>query len=156
AVWLGLPFLLYLAVSVHKNWRFSEGLVTVFAPATIISLAFAQTGLLSSALILGGFRLIAGRPIFTGMLFSLASSKPQLGILIPIVLISARQWRTLVAACATVLLLVITSSIAFGWSIWPIWLAKLPAHPDWATTVPNRLSPTILANLTFVGVDLTV
>ena len=156
AVWLGLPFLLYLAASVHSNWRFSEGLVTVFAPATIIALAFAQTGLLSSALILGGFRLVASRPIFSGMLFALASFKPQLGVLIPIALISARQWRTLIAAGATVLILVIVSSIAFGWSIWPLWLAKLPAHPDWATNVPNRLSPTIVANLTFVGVDLTL
>jgi hypothetical protein len=62
----------------------------------------------------------------------------------------------LIAAGVTVLILVIASSIAFGWAIWPIWLAKLPAHPDWATNVPNRLSPTILANLTFLGVDLTV
>jgi hypothetical protein len=155
-LWLGLPFLMYLIASVYKNWRLSEVLATVFAPATIIALAFAQTGLLSSALILGGFRLVAGRPILSGILFGLASFKPQLGILIPIALISARQWRTLIAAGMTVLCLVIASSIAFGWSIWPIWLAKLPAHPDWATNVPNLISPTIIANLTFVGVDLAL
>jgi Glycosyltransferase family 87 len=156
AIWIGLPFLLYLAASIYKNWRLSDALVTVFAPATIIALGFAQTGLLSSTFILGGFRLVASRPILSGALFGLASFKPQLGILIPIALIAARQWRTLVAAGATVPLLVIASSIAFGWSIWPVWLAKLPAHPDWAANVPNGLSPTIIANLTFVGVDLTV
>jgi hypothetical protein len=154
AVWLGLPFLLYLAASAYRNWRLSEGLVTVFAPATIIALAFAQTGLLASALILSGFRLVASQPILSGILFGLASFKPQLGFLIPIALISARRWWTLISASMTVLVLVVVSSIAFGWSIWPIWFAKLPAHPAWAMILPNLISPTIIANLTFVGVDL--
>ena len=118
--------------------------------------AGGQTGFLSAALIVGGFRFVVDRPILSGTLFGLASFKPQLGILIPVALVSARLWRPLAAAAATVGLLIVVSSLAFGWSIWPIWLAKLPAQADWVVDVENRLSPTITANLTFLGVDLAV
>jgi hypothetical protein len=56
----------------------------------------------------------------------------------------------------TVLVLVLASSAAFGWSIWPLWLSQLPAHADWAATTKPQYMPTIVANLTFLGVDLPV
>jgi hypothetical protein len=89
-------------------------------------------------------------------LLGLAAFKPQFGVLIPIALISARLWRALAATAVTVVILVVVSGLAFGWSIWPIWMAKLFGHADWATVVPNRFQPTITANLTFLGVDLAV
>jgi hypothetical protein len=76
--------------------------------------------------------------------------------LIPIALISARLWRTLAASFGTVLVLVLASSVAFGWSIWPLWLSQLLAHADWAATTKPQYMPTIIANLTFLGVDLPV
>jgi len=84
------------------------------------------------------------------------SIKPQLGILIPIALISARLWRTAAAAGVTVLVLILTSSTAFGWSIWPLWLSQLLGHADWAATTKPQYMPTIVANLTFLGVAVTV
>jgi len=86
----------------------------------------------------------------------LASFKPQLGILIPIALISAELWRTVAATCVTVLVLVLASSVACGWSIWPLWFAKLLPHADWVMGVKDRLNPTITSSLTSIGVDLTV
>jgi len=85
-----------------------------------------------------------------------ASFKPQLGILIPIALISARLWRTLAAAVVTIAILVVASGLAFGLSIWPTWLEKLFPHAYAAGGVADRLKPTVTTNLVVLGVDLAV
>ena len=122
---------LYLVAPLYKQLRLYAAFLILFAPATITSFVTGQTGLLASALIVGGFRLATTRPTLGGIVFGLASFKPQLGVLIPIALISARLWCTIAAACVTVLVLVLASGIAFGWSIWPLWSAKLLPHTDW-------------------------
>ena len=155
-LWAFSTLFLYFALSFDKQQPRYAAFLIIFAPATIIAFETGQTGLLSSALIVGGFRLVGTRPILSGTLFGLASFKPQLGILIPIALISARLWRTIAAACVTVLVLVVASGAAFGWSIWPLWFAKLLPHADWVMEVKDRLNPTIISNLTSIGIDLTV
>jgi hypothetical protein len=154
--WAFSTLLLYFVMSFDKHQRRYAAFLIIFAPATITCLAAGQTGLLSSALIVGGFRLIGTRPILSGTLFGLASFKPQLGILIPIALISARLWRTVAAACVTLLVLVLASGVAFDWSIWPLWFAKLLPHADWVMDVKDRLNPTIISSLTSIGVNLTL
>jgi hypothetical protein len=146
----------YFVASLDKQQRRYAAVLIIFAPATIIGFVTGQTGLLSAALIVGGFRVVTTRPILSGTLFGLASFKPQLGILIPIALVSAQLWRTVAAACMTVLVLVLASGIVFGWSIWPLWFAQLIAHADWVMEVNDRLNPTITSTLTLIGVDLTV
>ena len=153
-IWILGTFVFYFAVSWHRKWRWSTTFVVTLAPATILTFVYGQTGFLTAALMIGGFRFADRRPIVSGVLFGLMSIKPQLGMLIPIALIAARLWRTLAAAGGTVLALVLVSSVAFGWSIWPLWLSQLLAHDDWAATTKPQYMPTIVANLTFLGVDL--
>jgi Glycosyltransferase family 87 len=155
-LWAFSTLFLYFSLSFDKQQPRYAAFLTIFAPATIIAFATGQTGLLSSALIVGGFRLVRTRPILSGTLFGLASFKPQLGILIPIALISGRLWRTIAAACVTVFVLVLASGVAFGWSIWPLWFAKLLPHADWVMDVKDRYNPTITSSLTSIGVDSTV
>jgi hypothetical protein len=156
--WVSLSFAAYIAASLYRTGRLHRyrAFLTILAPATIVGITTGQTGLLVSALIVGGFRLIGNRPILSGIAFGLASVKPQFGLLIPIALISSGQWRSLVCAGVTVSALVLASSLAFGWSLWPTWLSKLPAHSAWAADVQDRLQPTILANLTSIGVNRAV
>jgi hypothetical protein len=85
----------------------------------------------------------------------LASVKPHLGILVPVALIAARRWLTFAAAGGTLAILVIASGVAFGWSMWPLWLAKLFSHADWVADVKGRLNPTVTAGLMFLGVNPT-
>jgi hypothetical protein len=44
--------------------------------------------------------------------------KPQFGLLIPLVLLATWRWRTIVAAAATVVALVIVTTITFGLDVW--------------------------------------
>lgn len=154
--WILGTFVFYFAVSWHRKWPWSATFVLMLAPATIATFIYGQTGFLTSTLMIGGFRCADRRPILSGVFFGLLSIKPQLGILIPIALISARLWRALVASGGTVLVLVLASSVVFGWSIWPLWLSQLLAHADWAATTKPQYMATIIANLTFLGVDLPV
>lgn len=147
--------LLYLVLSIYKPVMRDTVFLILCAPATVITFAAGQTGFLSSAFIIGGFRLIVSRPILAGILFGLASIKPQLGILIPFALISARRWRSVAAAGTTVVALVIASSLAFGWSLWPRWVLQLVGHADWAANANSRFSATIVGNLTLLGADLS-
>jgi hypothetical protein len=156
ALWAISTLSFYSVASFYKSECWYAAFLSLFAPATVISFATGQTGLLSSALIVGGFRLIASRPILSGTLFGLASFKPQLGILIPIALISARLWRTVAAAATTIAVLVLASGVAFGWSVWPLWLAKLLPHAEWVSNVKDRYNPTITSNLTSIGVNLPI
>lgn len=52
------------------------------APVTIITLLYGQNGLLVSALVVGGMRLMGQRPIVGGVLLGLATIKPQISVLI--------------------------------------------------------------------------
>src|SRR6266481_5643428 len=86
--WILGTFVLYFAVSWHRAWPRSATFI-IIAPATILTFVYGQTGFLTSALMIGGFRFVTSRPILSGVLFGLVSIKPQLGILIPVALISA-------------------------------------------------------------------
>jgi hypothetical protein len=156
AAWILGTFAFYFAVSWRSQQPRSATFIIFFAPATVVTFAFGQTGFLTSALMVGGFRLAGRRPILSGVLFGLLSIKPQLGVLVPIALISARHWPTLAAASATVFVLVLASSAAFGWSIWPLWLSQLLTHAEWVAAAHPQYMPTIIANLTFLGVELPV
>src|SRR5207344_2235014 len=125
----------------------------LLAPVTILPLLQGQNGLLTSALIVGGMRLMRRRPILGGALLGLATIKPQLGMLIPLALIGSGLWRTLAAASVTAVLLVIASGLAFGWEIWPAWLDTLASHAAYLDrSVNNYLKPAIMANLVLSGV----
>ncbi len=129
----------------------------LLAPVTILPLVQGQNGLLTSALIVAGMRLMRGRPIWGGVLLGLATIKPQLGVLIPFALIAAGYWRTLAAAAITALLLVVVSGLLFGWDIWPAWVETLSGHAAYLDrSVNNYLKPTIMANLVLFGVAVPV
>jgi len=134
-----LPLLLFAAV----------------APTTTLTLVAGQTGLLAAALFLGGMRLLPARPLLGGALLGLLAYKPQLGVLIPVALIAARQWQAIAAAVAAAVLMGVATSAAFGWQIWADWLAYLPAYADQfarESTQNEHLMPTLTANLRMLGV----
>ena len=60
-----------------------------------------QNGFLTAALIGGTLYLMPVRPILAGICLGLLSYKPQYGLLFPLVLIAAAQWRMFFSAAAT-------------------------------------------------------
>ncbi len=125
------------------DWRWIAG--ALCAPATGVTLISGQTGFLSGALMIGGLRLAASRPILSGILFGLLAFKPQLGVLVPVALIAAGLWRTIASAVATVLVGALASSLAFGFEVWPTWARSILDYGARFDLVVG-LMPTIYAN----------
>jgi hypothetical protein len=146
---------LYLWATVGRDWRSPALLAAIAAPTTAIEIGSGQTGFLAAALLAGGLRLVATRPATAGVLFGLLTYKPQLGLLVPVALVAARQWRAIGAASLTALALGLAATAAFGTAIWPAWLAALPAFSQRFAAENGavlHLMPTVSAALLLAGV----
>lgn len=58
------------------------------------------------------------RPLLGGALIGCVSFKPVLGLVLPVVLAAGGRWRALLAAAATVLILMLASAALFGTDAW--------------------------------------
>jgi len=131
----------------------------VVAPVTTATICYGQSGFLAAALIIAGIRLAPCRPVCAGILLGLLSFKPQLGLLVPIALISAGYWRALWVSCATVAGLIVLSVVAFGWSVWLAWIAVLlPYQAAFDIRIVHQLylMPTVVSNLKLMGLPSSV
>ncbi len=110
-VWMVLGLGAYLLVSAGGGSSLARVLLLLAAPATLINFSMGQNGFLTAVLFLGGLKLLERRPLLAGILFGALTFKPQLGLLIPIVLLAGRHWSTFMAA-------VITTVGVLAWSLW--------------------------------------
>lgn len=157
ALWIAATFGFYVWATAERSARAVTTAIAILAPTSTIMLVAGQSGFLAGALAIGGLRLVRTRPILAGVLLGLLSYKPQLWLLVPIALIAARAWRSIAAIGLTIAVLVVLTSMAFGWSVWPAWLASLPAYSrDFdAGAIRYHLMPTITANLQMLGLSLS-
>jgi hypothetical protein len=88
------------------------------------NVAFGQFGLLLAALFVGALRALPARPILAGVLMGILTIKPQLGLLLPLLLLLTGAWRTIAAATATTLVLVALSAAVFGVEPWRVYVAE--------------------------------
>ena len=91
-------------------------------PAVLINIGHGQNGFLTAALIGGALVMLDRRPLLAGVLFGLLAYKPQFGLMIPLVLAVSGRWRCFAAAAATVALLALATTAAFGPHIWHVFL----------------------------------
>lgn len=91
-------------------------------PAVLVVLDYGQNGLLSAALLGVAALCLDRRPALAGIAFGLLAYKPQLGLLVPLLLIAAGRWRCFSWASATVLAVVAAATAGFGPEIWTAFL----------------------------------
>ena len=124
AVTLGLYLLVIRAIvsSVRGGATFDWLLLALAFPAVLINVGHGHNGFLTAALLGGGLLCLDRRPLLAGVLFGLMAYKPQFGLLIPIALAAGGYWRTIFAAAATVALLTLAATLAFGVHVWHAFL----------------------------------
>jgi hypothetical protein len=129
-LWLGVPFAAFAWIvcrNLDRPWPAAPALL--LAPASIMNIAEGQNGFLSAALLCGGLLALPARPLLAGALIGLLSYKPQLGILLPFVLLAGGYYRAFVMAVAVTIALVLASLALFGVEPWRIYLnAALPTQ----------------------------
>lgn len=124
-LWLALTFPIYLgAIRTIVGERNGYLLAAAF-PGVLFNAIVGQNGFLSAGLMGAGLVLLAERPILAGLAFGVLTYKPQLGILIPIALISGGYWRTIATAATLTIAWSALSLAAFGWPTWQGFIANI-------------------------------
>ena len=130
ALWQGGTLLLYVA-AVLRACRGTllarrDVLVAALAfPAVAINICHGQNGFLSAGLLaLGGFCL-PRRPLLAGLLLGLLAYKPQFAIAVPLAIAAGGYWRAAAMGAATVLVMTISTWLAFGPAPWQAFIASL-------------------------------
>jgi hypothetical protein len=118
-----LPYLVMMRAIVGRNFGF---LLALALPVVFSNALVGQNGFLTAALIGGTLYLLPVRPALAGICLGLLSYKPQYGLLFPLVLIAASQWRAFCAAAATALTLAFASWLAFGTESWQAFFHWMP------------------------------
>lgn len=128
-LWLAGTFAAF-ATLLWRRFGRSTLLILAFllSPASIVNIVSGQNGYLSTVLLCGGLLLLDRRPVIAGILIGLLSYKPQLGILLPFLLIAGGYWRSFIAASVTVLVLIAASFIFPGAEAWRLYLTEVAPH----------------------------
>jgi hypothetical protein len=96
----------------------------LITPPVIRGLCTGQVSALLSAVLI--FACGAANRIVAGVALGvIASIKPQLVVMAPLMLIFARDWKAFVSAGAAFLFIVFLTTFLFGAARWPEWLASM-------------------------------
>jgi hypothetical protein len=125
-VWLAATGAGYLAAIRAIFGERAGYLLALGFPATLWNVTASQNGFLTAALIGGTLTLIERQPVAAGVCLGLLSYKPHFGLLFPVALLAARQWRALLAATVTALAMIVLSLAVHGPDAWLAFFAATP------------------------------
>jgi hypothetical protein len=92
--------------------------LTLASPFAAWNFLIGQNGFLTASLLGGSLLFLERQPALAGVFIGCLTYKPQFGILLPVALIAARQWRACVSAALTAIFLAAASVAAFGIDPW--------------------------------------
>ncbi len=118
-IWTVTTFLTYLAAIRAILGDRAGYLLAAAFPPVLANFFVGQNGFLSAALIGGTLILIERRrAVLAGVLAGLLTYKPHLGLLFPIALVAAGEWRTIAVAAITAIVVALASWLVFGDASW--------------------------------------
>jgi len=91
-----------------------SGWLVLAYPAVIVNVIVGQNGFVTAALFIAGLLSLPKRPFVAGLLFGCLVMKPQLGVLLPLAFIAARQPQAFAGAALSSLGLLFASWLLFG------------------------------------------
>ena len=126
AGWAFVSFLPYLAAMRAIVGRWFGFLLAAAFPVVFTNTLVGQNGFLTASLIGGTLVLLPRWPVLSGICLGLLSYKPQYGLLFPLVLIAAAQWRVFFTAGVVAVLMAMLSWLAFGTESWQAFFHWMP------------------------------
>jgi hypothetical protein len=159
-VWTALGFALYLWVAAGSERRADRLFLLAVAPAVVINIFTGQNGFFTAALLIGALSQLDRRPLVAGLLFGLLTLKPQMGLLMPLMLLLTGRWRVIATAVATTAVLAMLTTLAFGTHIWVIWLRDAVPFQNHVMSYGGGIfppmMPTAFMNARIAGWSLSV
>jgi len=113
-----------------KPWwpsRIYPAWLVLLTPAALLNIWAGHYGFLISGLFLMGWQRADDRPIQAGVFFGLMLIKPHLAILVPVVLLARKKWPVIASSAATIAVLMIATTLAYGWAAWEGYLFRTSA-----------------------------
>jgi len=155
-VWTVLGLALFVAVA-RSHFGDNRLLVAlVLSPAAVLCVISGQSSLITAAMLVTIFSVLDRSPVMAGVLVGLLTLKPQLGILLPVMLIASGRWRVFVSAAATAIVIAGATALVFGPQVWIDFITKGLAANGLVLADPERIAtpfyPTVFMNLR--GLDL--
>ena len=126
AGWAAVSFVPYLVVMRAIVGRSFGLLLAAAFPVVLTNTLVGQNGFLTASLIGATLYMIPVRPVLAGICLGLLSYKPQYGLLFPLVLIAASQWRVFCSAAVTAVALALVSWLAYGTESWQAFFHWMP------------------------------
>ena len=152
--------LVYLVVVADGERRIDHLVLLALAPAVTVNIWCGQNGFWTTALLIGGLIQLDRRPAVAGVLFGVLSIKPQLGVLLPLMLVLTARWRAILFAAMTVAILLALATLAFGASVWTAYLHDaMPVQTNvFLRDYENFMThmPTAFMNARVAGLSLPV
>jgi hypothetical protein len=108
--------------------RLASPRVVLAQPAVLVNGMIGQNGFLLSAVFIGGTGLLSTQPFVGGAILGLFVFKPQLGLLLPVAVVAAREWRAVAGAALSALLLLLMALLLFGITAYEGFLERAPQY----------------------------
>jgi hypothetical protein len=154
-IWTVLNLSVFLAVAARDIADRRSLLALMVCPAAAFCLMSGQSSFLTTAMLIGIFAFLDRRPLIAGLLIGLLTIKPQLGLLLPVVLVASGRWRVFATAAVTTLALAALAAALFGTQAWIDFVTQgLPtqnivlADPE---GIGTPFYPTVFMNLRGIG-----
>lgn len=125
AAWLLITALPYLAAMLRAAPARLAWPLALAAPPVYFNLIYGQTGFLTAGYLALGLTLLRRHPWLAGFFIGMACFKPHFGLLVPLALIAAGQWRAIVSATFTVFVLVVVTVLVYGDDPWLAFIGTL-------------------------------
>jgi len=125
AAWMVATLLLYLAAVYAIIPRWAAVIAAVTSYPIFWNVLLGHNGFLTAGLIGLALALMERRPWLSGIFLGLLTYKPQFDILFPFALLASRNWRVILSATATSLIFGLAAALAFGYQVWPSFIAAL-------------------------------
>jgi arabinofuranan 3-O-arabinosyltransferase len=159
-LFLLVTFLLLCAAIRLTSRHAADWQLLLLLPAVATNGMSVQNGYLISALLLAGLALREKRPVLAGICFGLLTVKPQLGVLLPLLLLREGQWRTIASACVTGLALFLLSVAVFGIEAWSGYFNNVVPYQTLVMKVlaglfPHMM-PTVFGSARSLGFDAAI
>jgi hypothetical protein len=121
----------------------------------LMMLVAAQNGFLLAAFLLLGLAWMKRRPVLAAAAFACLTVKPQLALLIPVLLLFDRNWVTLFRCAAFTAVLLLLSVLFFGLDSWSAYFSDTLEYQrsvmsDWHGTF-LRMMPTVFGSMRTLG-----
>lgn len=124
-----VAFALLTCARIMRPLRDPAYWLPIFAfPAFWAALGAGQNSFLTFGFMGLGLACLDKRPWVAGILFGLLAIKPQFGLVIPVALLSGRNWRAIASAALTVGVFCALAGMTLGFDTFTRFAAALPAY----------------------------